>query len=886
MSSSKHAPWRQYAPDSAALLPPDLTARFDAGEAIELVGRNSGTGGGKARQLAVDDLFGAVARLKQHTGLDFEPLLPDKAVLAEHLRGGELVESVDPAGKTFTNRYAVLDLRSQGGVVVLLSAGSGHHLDADYRQPFAERLAAIYTEFRCCLTAVKRFDRSTREDWGAGPFMIRLRDTSGYLSDEDGFGPVDLARSLGSFLKGTSSRQVAKNMPEQTRKTQAARTGRRFEGGRVAYHLGAVPPPGAAAVWLERGGMRPTEKIMYLDSPQTCPDPSEVAYGLSEARAADGTLVDQVANVRYFLSRYGRPGVTIAALARQLHQRGFSTQRLRSDHALDAVIDPSPERAGSIINTMLGHLDSYESGVLTRKTGFQDETIEIEGFLPPDGQPWASPSDFARIRSYRANASELQQRARKLTFTGLRCTYDGQAAVMAFSLNAAAERKHGSHTYAFHHLEPYPAVRRRVDDNLCLPSHVWAASIVEGLAAAGDIPAPLADILGLAEAEDAELADLRSQLLTQKQLLNASRAQLDALGGRLQEMGENGQPVLRGALLDRFQDDYNALAEQTIPAYELEIDTLSRRVDDLLASQPDPVDARSLLELVESLRDTGNMRFSHVWHACLRNVSFTHERIAHCRAGGRRLSWTGQLVFSHDGTDHAVPFAGSFKVGRAFEVLENARIQVDEVIHLLRSGVPMSDIDLPDVEATVPLVRDRFSIPASNGLPLLRCPDPRLVRVATTVLLHPDASDDDLATMLDEPVDAVRQIRRVHTAETADERWLRRCGRTEVAMYVEASARQGRTTAAQIAERAGGTIGSAYKAASDICRASPIWTSNFHDGYQLAPCACGSYQRYPMRFREAVGPVCGRCHRDTGGVFWDADLYARWRAQPKLWDRD
>lgn len=103
-------------------------------------------------------------------------------------------------------------------------------------------------------------------------------------------------------------------------------------------------------------------------------------------------------------------------------------------------------------------------------------------------------------------------------------------------------------------------------------------------------------------------------------------------------------------------------------------------------------------------------------------------------------------------------------------------------------------------------------------------------------------------------------------------------------MYVEAAGNDGKVTAARIARRAAGTIGSAYQTASDTCRGSTIWTSHHHDGYRLTPCTCGSYQRYPMRFREAAGPVCGHCHHDNAGIYWDPELYARWRAHPALWN--
>src|SRR5690606_19461139 len=88
---------------------------------------------------------------------------------------------------------------------------------------------------------------------------------------------------------------------------QADRTGRRMVDGQVPYHLPAPPSPGLGiATMRRRPGLEP-QRLLYLDTPACRPDERLVADGLSDVRDENGDVVDQVANVRFFLAHYGIP---------------------------------------------------------------------------------------------------------------------------------------------------------------------------------------------------------------------------------------------------------------------------------------------------------------------------------------------------------------------------------------------------------------------------------------------------------------------------------------------------------------------------------------------------------------------------------------------------
>lgn len=199
-------PWRSCAPDLARLrVSADLIARLDAGESLVVMGRFSSSSGKAGRRQAVDDLYGAAEQLHRQTGIDVRIHLPAKEYLRDQLQAAQTETSTTLDGRSFGNRYVVVDLRQQSGVVFLVSTGSGHLLDEDGEQPFVRKAARVIRSHRAVIFACKRLDRGAREDWGAAPLMIALRVLDAYICDEDGLGPIDQARSVASFIKGGGS---------------------------------------------------------------------------------------------------------------------------------------------------------------------------------------------------------------------------------------------------------------------------------------------------------------------------------------------------------------------------------------------------------------------------------------------------------------------------------------------------------------------------------------------------------------------------------------------------------------------------------------------------------------------------------------------------------
>lgn len=413
--------WRSCIPHAKALrIPNALAERLDAGEVILISGRYSTSAGEEAARMAVDDLLGAVEVARILTGIDFEPLLPPSATLAEHLLRRAAVRSERSSGQHFENRFLVVD-RSRFGVVFLVGTGSGHHLDSGNDQPFIRQTAELLKLHGACAYICKRVDRSGRQDWGFRDLALALRGRRAYFGDQDGFGPFDEMRNLMLFMRGAEAAREADNLSKKSRWGQASRTGSEMVNGQVAYAHPSAPPPGFGVANLKMGAVSATARILYIDTESCRPPHHRVATGLSEVRDDEGRRVDQAENIQFVLSVYGRPDWTISRIRDEMVSRRFSTDNLRRHHnRADAAVDRS--NAKTVLKSVIDNLELYETGQLVRQLGEHHEPIVITGCFPPSGR-WASPDDFRRIRDHLNGQKEKAAKAVSLSFAGVGAVY-------------------------------------------------------------------------------------------------------------------------------------------------------------------------------------------------------------------------------------------------------------------------------------------------------------------------------------------------------------------------------------------------------------------------------------------------------------------------------
>ena len=336
------APWRNFVVTGSDRLPKGIAERLDVGECILFGGRSS-SGGTKGRDLAARDVLAAVDQFFEQTGLDFRSLMPSIEEITLRLAAARSETFIDNKGVRFSCRFVVIDLIAEAQVALLVATSSGAKVTTDDEQPFVARAAKEYKKLKAVVFSVKELDRSGREDWGMAPVVMAIRGNKGVLSDENGCGPIDVGRSMTTFVIGASAKKMASGVPKRTRREQRNRTGTEMSGGQVNCHLSSPPPPGFGVCWLKGAGTNPTERVLYLDTDACRPAESAVASGLGAVRYPDGhdlagQFVDQVANVRFVLAHLGRPGYTKRSIVRELAIRFYSTVMLRGNHSPCAIV--------------------------------------------------------------------------------------------------------------------------------------------------------------------------------------------------------------------------------------------------------------------------------------------------------------------------------------------------------------------------------------------------------------------------------------------------------------------------------------------------------------------------------------------------------------------
>ena len=875
------APWRRFIDPKGLRLSPQWQTRLDAGEHILFGGRSSSSGS-KGRDLAARDVLAAAEQFAEQTGLDFRSVLPSLEEITLRLANSRS-ESFDGGdGQRFSSRFALIDLIAEAQIALLVATSSGAKITVDDDQPFVKRAAQEYKRVGAAILSVKELDRGGRQDWALAPLIMAIQGNDGALSDENGFGPIDMGRSMTTFVQGTSAKKMAMGMPKRTRREQRNRTGTEMISGQVACHLSSPPPPGFGICWLRGAATNPTERVLYLDTDACRPAESAVASGLGSVRYPAGhprahQFVDQVENVRYVLSHLGRPGYTKRSIVRELALRWYSTAMLRGNHSPSTTV--TQEHRAVVLDAIIDNLEVYEFGVLHRNVGSGIEALTITGCIPPDG-PWANPEDFARIRAYLKETDASTASDVNLTFSGLRVTYDGSPAVMLSAKRADVRRERGkSPHYHFARTDVYPHQARAVAGNRQLSAAAFADSIVQGIMMADDVSLEVFDPERFGEPRDSKLDQLRAQRTNVLASLDALAKRTAALEKRLFEMEEDGELVLRGALLAKVQEDYNRIVEQEQPDTANRLRLLENEIAEREALLPRATPGDQLLHLVSSLRDPTDRSYRGQWLASLREVTFSSGTQLSDDLHVKTIHWEGLIAFAAGGEEVAIPFAGAYEYGIGVSNRQVAETAVDQAIANLRNGVTISASGLRQPTLILPYVASTLGIPTTHPV-LNGCDDPRILRVALALLESPQRTDEEVAQSVGEDTAFVARIRTIHCGDELRRVWLTSPDPTSIAFYAVAAANGGHVTAEQVQCLVPTTsLGQIYNVAGALRRSSPRWSTRRKKGYDLAPCGCGSTAATLMTIPEPLGAVCLGCRRDESDLEWPVEPYDRYRAK-------
>jgi len=884
-STSRYAAhsWRDFAPDQKAIrLPVGFEARLDRGETILMSGRASGQGT-VARELAAHTVHGAAALFARESGIDFSSVLPSVEVIVGLLEGADTETSKRPDGDSMQHQFVLVDLTDVTPLKLLVGTGTGHHVNEEFSQPFIMRTALEYMRQGACILAVKNSTRSGRHAAGTATLLSAISENGGALCDEDGLGIVDLGRKMTAYIRGINAEEQAKGMPRAVRESQLKRTNTEMIAGRVQCHVATPCPPGFSHVWLKSAQGNPTTRLLHLDTDACRPADDEVAHGLSEVRyppghSLAGSRVDQVDNVRFVLTHFGKVGWTRQKIVDALIERSYSTEMLRSRSGVQASLPAGSNHEA--LTAILDNLDTYETGILKRSVGGGIDPISISGCFPPDG-PWADQSDFARIRSHLQERRTAVDTFTKLTFSGLRATLDGVPVVMVSDTGRTRRSRSGQlQYYTFFLAEGYSDVCRAPEFNRSIAPMEFADSIVRGLLAAGDVPLDLFEPHELAPSVNPELQRLNGKKVRLTAEVDALERRREGILMRLEEVDADGVPVLTGALLRDSQSRYNEIAQVELPRTRRDLASVSYEIDGILAKQPKSAPVDVLLHLVESLRDPTERKFRAHWLASLRNVCFTGS----CsEREGRQLKvvdWRGLIVLHRDKVEVAIPFGGRFEYHAKSPLQDPVEAAERMSVAAMSAGVvPRAGTRRLPPQKLADLARE-LGISTEHML-LNGCDDPRIVATATA-LLRNKGSVAAAVTETGESELFVRRIREVHIEGETDQPWKRRQSALRAAFYNVASRNNGLVRASQVLEAScGSSLGQVYNVFHDLARTSSRWISERKAGYRLKACTCGSTDAFELSIPEALGAVCAECRKDEAGIEWPGNSYDRYLRQSR-----
>lgn len=841
------------------LVPEKMASAYAAGNAVVLVGRFSKEG---AFREAVNDFLTAAGYLAT-LGVDVRPALPSRDVLVEQLRAAAPVKSSDSAGRTFKNWFLRIDIRATHGVLCLISCGTGKKLDESDVQPFVNRLAEEIRSSGAFAVVATRIDRLTRKAWSFGPVMLALDRVDGFLADQRrGVTKVAGLESVMTFFSAQAAEDEADKMPAQLTRGMHTGTDPEMVSGRCQIAVGRAMPPGLFTYRSKvNGAMGP--RIMTFDTPACIPDHRHVATGRPEVFDPDGNPVDQVANVRWLLATYGKPGWTHATLAQELLNRSFSTDHVRRRHGMSAcyVADLSELPPKQYLNSILKHLDFYESGVLRVSTGVKGlETITITNCFPPDGQPWATPDDFARIRAYEARVRPANPRG--LAFAQVPALIDGEECLM---MTRSYEHVDGSRGYTLGACLAAPYRDRfkvlSPPTTVALPPDFLNEALAEAIIGAGDTAYAMVEASGARTVDDMVQREVR---VAEKRLRDLV-AERDGLRSQLSERTPEGHMVLTGALLREVNDRFNEITDELIPQAQLALERAGeslRAAVEAERSRRDGMAVEAVLGLVAALRDPFDLSHRDLIRASVRSMTITSQH--------RRLHNRSRLQLS-------VAFDFVIREGDNVLVIPVSAVHVDRnrasdweagdaILRELKSRpTTFADLVPRNHGVAARALAARLDL---NGrhvmLPAIH--DPRLSQLVALLL---DGGDvEEVAQQTGEPLALIQRLYEIHRPAQRTY-WSKSLGPRIGALYRAADA-TGVITHADGAPAPLTRWNDIHQVMAHSRHAGDWSYSTTAKEWRLDPCPhCGGTRRRPATIPEPVATVCLDCRRDAAGHVWD-----------------
>ena len=821
---------------------------------------------------AVNDALEAAAFLAKE-GIDIRPDLPSREELVAMLRATKPIKSHQGNGKSFLNWYLQIDLRAKHGVMFLISCGTGKKLDGDESQPFVAYLTELVRTTGSSALIATRMDRLTRRAWALGPLMLVLGDRNGQIGDARyGVRPVSGPESILTFFSAHNAEEEAAKMPAQMARGMRDGTGTSLATRRCLLGIAPPLPPGFFSFRSKvNGTIGP--RFMTFDTPECFPDEADCASGRPRVLDPDGNVPDQVANIRWLIKTMGTPGWTFRSLATHLVANGYSTDQTRRFMGMDAVLsgDFTARAPRTLLASFIRSLKVYETGVLRINLGIEGfGPIDVTDCFPPDGKPWGTPEDFDRIRRWLAEVRPAKMRG--LSFAQIPVSINGVACrLMTGSQPGPGEDSDYSMRACL--AEPYDENFKIVapDVTINFPPGLLNDALAGALIDAGDSAIALAP-LTLVDAQDDQLRLERSHAETRLRVLSDER---DTLRAQIIRTNDDGTPLLSGALLAEVNATFNALAEQTIPALEIEIAQLEERAaarEREHRKRHRGVALESLLALVASLRDPFDLTYRDLIKAGVRDMVITTTPAPGPTKRAIDLAISFNFVIADGDRNISIPVAVTHAHrpwSKGGDIRDVGRSVVDRII---AEGLSFDQIVTEPEEPTAAAVGNYLGLYGRRCM-LPHVTDPRLARLVAMLLTSADVAE--VARQTGESVPLLERIYDVHL-NSRRARWVVATGHVMAGVYRAAHA-TGSVCAAQVVP----SIAPRWQRIQvgfNNHALKPEWTyDKVRKSFDLKPCPnCGSHRRSPASIPEPVGLVCLDCRLDQGGHEWPADPYDQW----------
>lgn len=886
--------------------PKELVDRISITRPLLLKGRQSGQRSTGVNDDVARDVYEAADRLLVKLDIYVAHQLPAYEALAHLIEGSQNVVTAHElgTGEPFVCTFATKDMRTHGiGLVLALTAGSASKLDLDRTSPVATNLADDFVRYRPGLVFGKRADRILRQGWGAGPVWIAaeaLAEQGLRLSIGDGDQGLwkdDELSQAHHLMNGTNARKQARALFLTTRRSMLSKMDREAtnERGEVAmvdgylpFSLPSAPPPGLTRIVVRDRTQGGSVKRIYLDTPKAYPSSRIALSALPAARKANGKRADQVKNIRWYLKHAGTPEWSISALGRELVKRGYSTNSVRDLHGPTATA--SEKKLYDMQVTIWRNLELYETGRFERT--LLDQTISFVDVWPLDGEPWATPQDFERIRRWRAHQEARFSRQASHTFTGMEVEWDGNAYKLVPEA-IPAEGRPGETTVKYYLSRSPNASSGPTKTGPGSRPGVWlqhdwiAEAILRALARAQTVPAARVTL----DADDEHLVELRDALTKATRAHAEAESSIARISRDLDErLPGSMEHVMPAAARKRKWNELVDL-EARLPGLGNGMNNAQVAVDDYVARLDvirRGLEVASAADVLVSLLNPHETTYRRLWREAISNFKVSSARLRSYNLTGRLVDFTFDLHVTHGEVTVNAPATGQHMLG-ALSRLDGITTRL---FRDLQEGLPLLPDDSGPRRNAVQALRVRLGC-TDGRTAFLNCRHPALLRLGMSVLFPPKAGQpgvladttadyvttrraaalrdsSEFVDIFTRPDVLARRIMRVYTALPVNyKHHLHPVGEAHALALHIALHRGGLVTVADITQRR------FWELRRSIGRGPWSREWEFSDSHmRLAPCpGCGSQRRTAAVLREVDGFVCLDCRQDTSGVTWPAEHF-------------